>query len=545
MKILKNLFPIFTLSVILLISCEDDDNYQRYEQEVISIEDGALTYTNLTSYPVVGTIESVAPVGKEFETPMRFRLLDVISTTESSFVKGSFSVAPETGSVIYNNSANSIKPGVYSVDVGLANTNGMAVFSEAFELTILPVPVTVNLDNNNVDTGIFEQGVIATVSYTDTSNTGAVTSVSYDLIEPPNGFEINTTTGAISKVNGAASGPNRLSVRLTTNAGILEVQNVLTVNVGDPPTIKMMQQDGTTLLTKAVLSPNTAYTTAPPVVDGMSPTQWELIFPKSLFNDDPDLSVGETAIDFSGAFGIENPSGRISISADAGLPLGMHTLSLKAINASGNEYVFEDIFNIHIEERWDSNPLYENDLSALGNQIELHELNGSQSIMGSTGNHGKAISPVVKWQTLNNNTNRKDGAMEINVPISASIKKVRLSFYEAFGYNNFFVARHARELSSYQAGDASDPPLTPDSWEMMMEADDSSWSGTHRWQTIGPDISTFNKISDKSVDIQQGTQKLYFFIRLYRMADKDPIQGQWLIRNILIESSSAFTAEEQ
>ena len=543
MKISKILFSIIISTLFIVLSCDDEETVELYEPQLIDADSTSLVYEKLTAYPSLGSIQSANPTTSDLETPYGFRILKTSSPTQSNFVQAAFTIDRESGIISYGNINNTISTGTFFVDVGLVNTNGMAVYENAFELIILDVPLEVVIDKNEVEAGIFEQGVMATISYTDTSGTDQITSATYKLIDPPAGFEINPSTGEISKVKGAASGPNSLSVEITTNAGVVMAPNVLTVNVGESPTIEMFQQDGSTPLTKTVLSPNTAYTTSAPEVTGMAPTNWEVIFPTSLVNSDTEL--GEV-IDFSSSFSVEEPSGKVSIAADARLPLGTHTLGLKATNATGDEFKFEDVFSIHVEERWDSNPLYENDLSALGNQIELLSLNGSQNIMGSTGNHTKAKSPVVRFQIpKENNTNTKDGAIEINVPISSSIKKVRLSFYEAFGYNNYFMIRHARELSSYQAGDASEPPLTPNSWEMIMEADDSSWSDTHRWQSIGPDISTFNKVSDKSVDIQEGTQQLYFFIRLYRMSDKDPIQGQWLIRNILIESSSVFTAEEQ
>ena len=109
---------------------------------------------------------------------------------------------------------------------------------------------------------------------------------------------------------------------------------LLTVNVGEAPTIEMTQQDEATLLNKTVLSPNTPYTTSAPKVTGMIPAQWDVILPKSLFNDNPDATAGEVAIDFSGAFSVENPSGKVSISADSGLPIGIHVLSLKATNST-------------------------------------------------------------------------------------------------------------------------------------------------------------------------------------------------------------------
>jgi len=352
MNVSKYLLSTLLLSMFLFIGCDESEDIQRYEQEVLTVSDNPLTYTNLTSYPLIGAITSTVPTG-DFDTPYRYRLLNATSTTGTSFNKAAFTVDGDTGAVAYGNAGNTITPGTYSVDIGVTNSNGMAVYEGACQLTILEVPVQVNIDAAQVDAGIFEQGVMATVSYTDTSASGSdVTSVSYELVDAPVGFTINATTGAISKVNGAVSGPNQLTVRVTTNAGIILVQNILTVVVGAPPTLQMVQQDGTTALAKAVVSPYSAYTTAAPVVDGMSPTQWEIIFPKSLVNNDPDVTAGEIAIDFSSSFSVEEPSGKVSIAADAGLPAGLHTLSLKATNVTANEYTFEDVFTIEVESRW-------------------------------------------------------------------------------------------------------------------------------------------------------------------------------------------------
>jgi hypothetical protein len=236
----------------------------------------------------------------------------------------------------------------------------------------------------------------------------------------------------------------------------------------------------------------------------------------------------------------------VSIAADAGLPDGLHTLSLKAINATANEYTFEDVINIEVVSRWEATPLYENDLSTL-DQITLHHIDSPTTYLASTASHGKTGKPAIKFQTINgaNNANRKDGAVELKIPINdPTFKKVRIAFYEAFGYNNFFNQRHARELYSYQAADNTVPPLTPDSWDIMMDMTDSSWSGTSRWGTIGSDITTFSKVENKVVDIASGTQNLYFFVRCHRVDDTHPTQGQWLLRNFLVEVSKAFAAEE-
>ena len=545
MKISKILFSIIISTLFIVLSCDDEETVELYEPQLIDADSTSLVYEKLTAYPSLGSIQSANPTTSDLETPYGFRILKTSSPSQSNFVQAAFTIDRESGIISYGNINNTISTGTFSIDVGLVNTNGMAVYENAFELTILDVPATINIDVSDVEAGIFEQGIMATVSYTDSSGSGAISSATYALIDPPVGFQIDSSTGAISKVSGAISGPNILSVRVNTNAGVVIAENILTVNVGEAPTIEMTQQDEATLLNKTVLSPNTPYTTSAPKVTGMVPTQWDVILPKSLFNDNPDVTAGEVAIDFSGAFSVENPSGKVSISADSGLPIGIHVLSLKATNLTNDEYTFDDVLTIEVEERWDTNPIYENDLTNLGTQIKLHELNGSTGIMGTSGSHGKTKSPVVKWQTLNDNTARKDGAMEVKVPITNTLKKVRISFYEAFGYNNFFMQRHTRELSTFQTTDSADPSLDPSSWDVLKDGEDTAWVGTNSWQTLGPDISTMNKVTSEGVNVNQATQNFYFFLRLYRMEGKDPIQGQWVIRNVSIEGSSAFAAEEQ
>tara|TARA_A100001015_G_scaffold74075_1_gene82161 strand:+ start:2925 stop:4601 length:1677 start_codon:yes stop_codon:yes gene_type:complete len=557
MNVSKYLLSTLLLSIFLFVACDESEDIQRYEQEVLTTANNPLTYTNLTSYPIVGPIDSTTPNG-DFDTPYRYRLLNATSSTGSSFTKASFSIEVNTGFIRYNNTANTITPGVYVLDVGVTNSNGMAVHEGAYELTILEVPIQVDIDAVQVDAGIFEQGVMATVSYTDTSASGSeVTSVSYALVEPPAGFTINATTGAISKVNGAVSGPNQLTVRVTTNTGIVIKENILTVVVGPPPTLQMVQQDDTTALTKAVVSPNTAYTTAAPVINGMSPTEWEIVFPKSLVNSDPDVSLGETVIDFSSSFGVEEPSGKISIAADADLPSGMHTLSLKATNATANEYIFEDVFTIEVEDRWGTVIYEPSDFDAFTG-VTLHHLDSPTNFLITANNHGMAKMPLVRWQSVNGagNLNRIDAAMELKVPIlDPSIRKARISFYEASGYNNSYVTRHERKVYSYQSADTTPPTADPSTWNLMIDNDDSMWSTIAQWPDLkdarditntAPDITLFNKMGDETtiVSVSSDTQNLYFFLRLEKVSDQFPTQGQWLIADFMVEASKAFAAEE-
>ena len=553
MKISKILFSIIISTLFIVLSCDDEETVELYEPQLIDADSTSLVYEKLTAYPSLGSIQSANPTTSDLETPYGFRILKTSSPTQSNFVQAAFTIDRESGIISYGNINNTISTGTFSVDVGLVNTNGMAVYENAFELIILDVPLEVVIDKNEVEAGIFEQGVMATISYTDTSGTDQITSATYKLIDPPAGFEINSSTGEISKVKGAASGPNSLSVEITTNAGVVTAPNVLTVNVGESPTIEMFQQDGSTPLTKTVLSPNTAYTTSAPEVTGMNPTKWEVIFPASLVNSDTEL--GEV-IDFSSSFSVEEPSGKVSIAEDAGLPLGTHTLGLKAINASDDEFEFKDVLTIEVENRWDT-VIYEPSDFDTFNGITLHHLDSPTSFLATTDNHGMAKMPVVKWQSINGagNSSRIDAAMELKIPIiNPSIRKARISFYEASGYNNFYVTRHERKVYSYQAADTTPPAADPSTWNLMIDNDDTMWSTIAQWPALkeardvtntAPDVTLFNKMEGKTVSVSSDTQNLYFFLRLTKVSDEHPTQGQWLIADFMVEASLAFPAEEQ
>jgi len=553
MKISKILFSIIISTLFIVLSCDDEETVELYEPQLIDADSTSLVYEKLTSYPLLGSIQSANPTTSDVETPYGFRILKSSSPSQSNFAQTAFTIDRESGIISYGNINNTITAGTFSIDVGLVNTNGMAVYENAFELIILDVPLEVVIDKNEVEAGIFEQGVMATISYTDTSGTDQITSATYKLIDPPAGFEINSSTGEISKVKGAASGPNSLSVEITTNAGVVTAPNVLTVNVGESPTIEMFQQDGSTPLTKTVLSPNTAYTTSAPEVTGMNPTKWEVIFPASLVNSDTEL--GEV-IDFSSSFSVEEPLGKVSIAEDAGLPLGTHSLGLKATNASDDEFEFKDVLTIEVEDRWDT-VIYEPSDFDTFNGITLHHLDSPTSFLATTDNHGMAKMPVVKWQSINGagNSSRIDAAMELKIPIiNPSIRKARISFYEASGYNNFYVTRHERKVYSYQAADTTPPAADPSTWNLMIDNDDTMWSTIAQWPALkeardvtntAPDVTLFNKMEGKTVSVSSDTQNLYFFLRLTKVSDEHPTQGQWLIADFMVEASLAFPAEEQ
>ena len=102
MNLSKYLLPIFTLSMMLFIGCDESDDIQRYEQEVLTTSGNPLTYTNLTSYPIIDSITSSASTG-DFDSPNRYRLLNVTSASGTNFARSSFGINVDSGAVFYKN----------------------------------------------------------------------------------------------------------------------------------------------------------------------------------------------------------------------------------------------------------------------------------------------------------------------------------------------------------------------------------------------------------------------------------------------------------
>jgi len=278
----------------------------------------------------------------------------------------------------------------------------------------------------------------------------------------------------------------------------------------------------------------------------MDPINWEVVLPTSLLNS--DLELGEI-IDFSSSFSVEEPSGKVSIAADARLPLGTHTLGLKATNATGDEFEFEDVLTIEVEERWETTPVYENDFSAQGTQLELHKMGSTGSSASLRASHPKCDNgPVLRFGVFNPPANFSDGAAEFKIPVQGtSIKKLRISFHEIFGYNDWWVNRYKRTISSYQSSDDTSSLVTGN-WSLL----EANFSSNHRFgDAFSPwSIDKYNFVSSETGSISTSTKNVSFFIRLQYVGDTlspvgSPAGGQWLLRNLIVEASKAFPAEEQ
>jgi hypothetical protein len=229
--------------------------------------------------------------------------------------------------------------------------------------------------------------------------------------------------------------------------------------------------------------------------------------------------------------------------------LGTHTLGLKATNASDDEFEFKDVLTIEVEERWETTPVYENDFSAQGTQLEFHKMGSTGSSASLKASHPKCDNgPVMRFGVFNPPANFSDGAAEFKIPVQGtSIKKLRISFYEIFGYNDWWVNRYKRTISSYQSTDDTSS-LDTDNWSIL----NANFSSNHRFgDAFKPwSIDKYNFVSSETSSISTSTKNVSFFIRLQYVGDTlstvgPPAGGQWLLRNLKVEASKAFPAEEQ
>jgi len=537
----------YTKKIVLLIAvllafgaCEEriDLDYSKYEQPVLVDNDGSIVYQDVTSYPVKEKISSDAPT-YEIVGSYQFLEPEIAAPTGSTAVNSMWTIEPKTGVITYDNKNQNLSPGEYVISVKVANSNGVAVHSDLLSFNIDEVPITLQVDNSEKSAGIFEQGAMATVSYTDTSG-GLISSVSYALSSnTPSGFSIDAASGVISKVNGALSGENKISVVATTNLGIITFNNVLTVTVGAPPTVELLQQDGTTSLQQLTLSSNTAYVSAAPNLVGMTAASWEALLPDSLS-------------DYSTSISIDN-DGKITILANANLPLGTYLMGAKATNASGNTYDFNDILTLKVEERWETTPVYYQNFDLAADAVDPNIFDSSLSayrLNGSVQNHlvafisAKNVRVARVTQAGGETTKAIESALVLALAVDSDWKKLRVSFNEAFGYGDNRLGWYERYVhTGTSITDLESGVFTEANWNTLMASDDTDWSSISLWGGLNGD-STLNSVPAKSFDVPLGATNMYVNWRVVKTGTATG-GANFMVDEIKVEVSTAFTAEEQ
>ncbi len=353
---MKKIFNIPTI-VLLLIgtvyfsSCEKiyDGTYDRYEPTPITNENVNLKYEPLVAYPIPDVyIESKAPT-YDAEGPVDFGIDTVIAVTDSKFQIGKFKIDRSTGAVGYDNKGGTIEPGEYHVSVSILNVNGYAIVDSAFKMKIIDVPIEVTADPDKPNVEFLFSGVVSTLSYTPIDvEEGDLGNVQYSIKPVVSGFSINGKK--VEKDLTAKPGIHKITIIASTDLGDKEFKDLITVTVGEEPTLKYMQQNGTDSLGKVTLSPISAYSTTAPTLTGMTAEGWEIIFPDNAPQELLDAAT------------IDNTNGVISVAGGAGIPDGDYLLGVK-VGYAGDWVTFDSLFSISVKTEWGSIVIDNTDLA--------------------------------------------------------------------------------------------------------------------------------------------------------------------------------------
>ena len=533
----------FLLFSIIIFSCEErvELDYVEYSPGSLSDNDGKITYADVDVYPLLDIISTDTPsVDNSIKTGVVFSIDTIKAPAESTFDHSKFSIDKPSGVISYDNSMGGLSEGNYMISVSVNNAGGIAKYDDAVAMTVLSVPIQVNIDNQSIDVGSLEIGEIATASITDLSGQGVVNSVTYQLIDAPDIYTINETTGVISKVKAANSGSVKLSVQVGSNLGAVVASDLLTVNVGPSPTISLLQLDGSTPLTRVTLSPYTAYTSYPPVLSDMTAVTWNIILPPSLDNFKNFFSMGA--------------SGEIIIAADANLPEGDYKIGITPQNAGGISLDFPEVLTIKVENR--SAVVFEDLINGDGDSAPPASVDGwSTHLISGTadGSSWKKMKAVAgKWGSMRRwmgGTYVGDSdecvIREIDLSSIDKTKPTTIVFGEVIGYGPAYMNKYDRafyygeDTTNVSAGTWNDTEWVPFAGLGLEGAD---WLGANWSSGNGPPQDYTRSINLNTIS----GNKIYINWRMRRKDSQTGKQnGQWVINDVRLEQPDVYTAEEE
>ena len=482
MKAINPLYKILAVATLLVLaSCQIDEEFERYNPDTSTIGPGSITYTDLSVYPVPGVVTTAEPV-LDISTTYGLVLGEIAAPEGSTFNPNNFSIDKVTGVITYDNENADLSEGAYLINVGITTVNGVVVVDEAVTITVLSVPVSLSVDNAEVSAGALDVGVIATVSYNDLSGENLVTTVAYSLVSPPAGFTIDATTGEITKSVDALEGPNVLTVQAETNLGTVTAENLVTVTVGPPPVIEYFQQDGTTPLTTVTVSPWTAYSSLNPTLTGMDAANGYVV----------NLPVELDG--YAGSFSVD-ANGSVSLAAEAELPIGSYSIGVTATNSSSISKEFPDVFSLIVEKRWDESNLVVNEdfqdaagVQEFGSGIMSYSLADAVDLakfipaLQQSDNAAKDKYWDIRVAKLVGSKNTPaqliDAVLVLPIDLTQiqGVKDIRVSFGNIIGFNTEAIDNYQRTLA-YTYTALNDGSQIPGDWNLIMANDDPDWNG--------------------------------------------------------------------
>ena len=535
----------FLLIALIIFSCEErvELDYVEFSPGSLADNDGKIIYSDVDVYPVLDVISTDTPsVDNSINTGLVFSIDTVKAPAESTFDYSKFSIDKPSGVIFYDNSLGGLTEGNYSISLSVDNAGGVARYDDVVTISVLSVPIQINIDSESVDVGSLEIGEIATASVTDLSGQGVVSMVTYQLVDASDIYSINETTGVISKDKAANSGSVKLSVQVGSNLGAVVASDLLTVNVGPSPTISLLQLDGSTPLTRVTLSPYTAYTSYPPVLSDMTAASWDIILPPSLDNFKNFFSMGA--------------AGEITIAADANLPEGDYKIGVTPKNAGGISLDFPEILTVKVENR--SAVVFEDLINGPGDNVAPNTVSGWTSyVLSGTENDGagwKKMGAVAgKWSCMRRwmkggttiGDSDESVVKEIDLSLIDKTKPTTLVFTEFIGYGAAYTTKYDRavyvgdDLTSITSGTWSDLD-----WVAVqgLGLGGSDWLGIN-WNGGNGPVQGYSK--SINLNTIEG-DKLYVNWRMkYAEGQTGQQNGQWGINDIRIEQPDVYAAEEE
>ena len=537
----------FLLLTLIIFSCEErvELDYVEFTPGSLADNDGKIIYSDVDVYPVLDVISTDTPsVDNSINTGLVFNIDTVKAPAESTFDYSKFTIDKPSGVISYDNSMGGLTEGNYSISLSVDNAGGVARYDDVVTISVLSVPIQINIDSESVDVGSLQIGEIATASVTDLSGQGVVSMVTYQLVDASDIYSINETTGVISKDKAANSGSVKLSVQVGSNLGAVVASDLLTVNVGPSPTISLLQLDGSTPLTRVTLSPYTAYTSYPPVLSDMTAASWDIILPPTLDNFKNFFSMGA--------------AGEITVAADANLPEGDYKIGVTPKNAGGISLDFPEVLTIKVENRSAvvfedliNNHPGEDDSAAPSavNGWSSHLISGTKDD-GSSWKKMKAVAG--KWGSMR----RWMGGSYVGDSDECVIREIDLSsidktkpttvvFGEVIGYGPAYMNKYDRafyygeDITNVSSGSWNDAEWVPFNGLGLEGAD---WLGANWNAGNGPPQDYTKTINLNSIS----GDKVYLNWRMRRKDSQTGKQnGQWVINDIRIEQPDVYAAEEE
>ena len=537
----------FLLFALIIFSCEErvELDYVEFTPGSLADNDGKIIYSDVDVYPVLDVISTDTPsVDNSINTGLVFNIDTVKAPAESTFDYSKFTIDKPSGVISYDNSMGGLTEGNYSISLSVDNAGGVARYDDLVTISVLSVPIQINIDSESVDVGSLQIGEIATASVTDLSGQGVVSMVTYQLVDASDIYSINETTGVISKDKAANSGSVKLSVQVGSNLGAVVASDLLTVNVGPSPTISLLQLDGSTPLTRVTLSPYTAYTSYPPVLSDMTAASWDIILPPTLDNFKNFFSMGA--------------AGEITIAADANLPEGDYKIGVTPKNAGGISLDFPEVLTIKVENR--SAVVFEdliNDHPGEDDSAAPSAVNGwSSHLISGTKDDGsswKKMKAVAgKWGSMRrwmggSYVGDSDECVirEIDLSSIDKTKPTTIVFGEVIGYGPAYMNKYDRafyygeDITNVSSGTWNDAEWVPLSGLGLEGAD---WLGANWNSGNGPPQDYTKSINLNSIS----GDKVYLNWRMRRKDSQTGKQnGQWVINDIRIEQPDVYAAEEE